>query len=121
MANTPLTFTSHILRNLRGVAGGDGKLGCLCGKAGTSCVCDGSAHSSDGVVNAFNPRRACAARVTVLALCVCLSVCYRSSSYSVRFSLHNQRHAILLGFSWSFEKAFRSKVVARKSQYANLL
>ena len=39
----------------------------------------------------INPRRACAARVTVLALCVCLcvcvSVCYRSSSYSVRFSL----------------------------------
>ena len=33
------------------------------------------------------PQRACAARVTVLALCVCLSVCYRSSSYSVRFSL----------------------------------
>ena len=34
-----------------------------------------------------NPRRACAARVTVLALCVCVSVCYRSSSYSVRFNL----------------------------------
>ena len=31
-----------------------------------------------------NPRRACAARVT---LCVCLFVCYRSSSYSFRFSL----------------------------------
>ena len=38
-------------------------------------VCDG------GMIN---PRRACAARVT---LCVCVSVCYRSSSYSVRFSL----------------------------------
>ena len=25
--------------DLRGVAGGDGKLGCLCGKAGASCVC----------------------------------------------------------------------------------
>ena len=32
MAKT-LTFTSLILR---GVAGGDGKLGCLCGKAYTS-------------------------------------------------------------------------------------
>ena len=35
----------------------------------------------------INPRRTCAARVTVLALCVCLSVCHRTSSYSVRFSL----------------------------------
>ena len=32
--------------DLRGVAGGDGELGCLCGKAGTSHLCDGSAHSS---------------------------------------------------------------------------
>ena len=29
--------------DLRGVAGGDGELGCLCGKAGTSHLCDGSA------------------------------------------------------------------------------
>ena len=35
----------------RGVAGGDGELGCQCGKAGTSHVCDGSAHSSRCVVN----------------------------------------------------------------------
>ena len=34
-------------------AGGDGKLGCLCGKAGTSHLCDGSAHSSGCVVNAM--------------------------------------------------------------------
>ena len=39
-------------RDLRGVAGGDGELGCLCGKAGTSHLCDGSAHSSGCVVNA---------------------------------------------------------------------
>ena len=31
--------------------GGDGELGCLCGKAGTSHLCDGSAHSSGCVVN----------------------------------------------------------------------
>ena len=37
--------------DLRGVAGGDGELGCLCGKAGTSRLCDGSAHSSGCVVN----------------------------------------------------------------------
>ena len=37
----------------RGVAGGDGELGCLCGKAGTSHLCDGSAHSSGCVVNGY--------------------------------------------------------------------
>ena len=37
-----------------GVAGGDGELGCLCGKAGTSHLCDGSAHSSGCVVNGSN-------------------------------------------------------------------
>ena len=40
--------------SLMGVAGGDGKLGCLCGKAGTSHLCDGSAHSSGCVVNGSN-------------------------------------------------------------------
>ena len=29
------------------------ELGCLCGKAGTSYLCDGSAHSSGCVVNAM--------------------------------------------------------------------
>ena len=40
--------------DLRGVAVGDGELGCLCGKAGTSHLCDGSAHSSGCVVNGSN-------------------------------------------------------------------
>ena len=40
--------------DLSGVAGGDGELGCLCGKAGTSHLCDGSAHSSGCVVNGSN-------------------------------------------------------------------
>ena len=50
----------------------------------------------------FNPRRACAARVTVLALCVCVClsvcvfVCYRSSSYSIRFNLQRTASAVLL-------------------------
>ena len=39
--------------DLRGVTGGDGKLGCLCGKAGTNHLCDGSTHSSRCVVNAM--------------------------------------------------------------------
>ena len=40
--------------DLRGVAGGDGELGCLRGKAGTSHLCDGSTHSSGCVVNGSN-------------------------------------------------------------------
>ena len=85
-----LTFTSLILRmTLRGVAGGDGELGCLCGKAGTSHLCDGSAHSSGCVVNGYG----CLLYLTLGAhaqrglwyLSVCVSA--RSSSYSVRFSL----------------------------------
>ena len=32
-------------------------------------------HVESFVVCIINPRRACAARVTVLGLCVCLSVC----------------------------------------------
>ena len=33
-------------------------------------------------LNVVNPRRACAARVTVVVLCVCLSVCLFVSDYS---------------------------------------
>ena len=33
------------------LCGGGGKLECLCGKAGASCVRDGSTHSSGCVVN----------------------------------------------------------------------
>ena len=41
--------------DLRGVAGGDGKLGCLCGKAGTSHLCVmAPPHSSGCVVNGYN-------------------------------------------------------------------
>ena len=50
------TLNSHSQNDsgdLRGVAGGDGELGCLCGKAGTSHLCDGSAHSSGCVVNGY--------------------------------------------------------------------
>ena len=40
--------------DLRGVARGDGKLECLCGKAGTSHLCDGSAHSSGHSIGAWS-------------------------------------------------------------------
>ena len=52
-----LHYQSHSQNDsgdLRGVAGGDGELGCLCSKAGTSHLCDGSAHSSGCVVNGSN-------------------------------------------------------------------
>ena len=51
-----LLYIVYNAGDLRGVPGGDGtycKLGCLCGKAGTSHLCDGSAHSSGCVVNAM--------------------------------------------------------------------
>ena len=60
-ANVHQSHSQNDSGDLRGVAGGDGELGCLCGKAGTSHLCDGSAHSSGCVY--INPRRACAARV----------------------------------------------------------
>ena len=57
MVSTPplkcIGVCSHDSGDLRGVAGGDGGLGCLCGKAGTSHLCDGSAHSSGCVVNGY--------------------------------------------------------------------
>ena len=52
-ANVYQSHSQNDSGGLRGVAGGDGELGCLCGKAGTSHLCDGSAHSSGCVVNAF--------------------------------------------------------------------
>ena len=68
---------------------------------------------------------ACAARVTVLALCVCplsvcLSVCLSVTALAATafVSTCNQLHLrnyyrLFLDFnSWIFEKAFRSKVMA---------
>ena len=53
-ANIHQSHSQKYSGDLRGVAGGDGELGCLCGKAGTSHLCDGSAHSSGCVVNGSN-------------------------------------------------------------------
>ena len=53
-ANIHQSHSQNDSGDLRGVAGGDGKLGCLYGKAGTSHLCDGSAHSSGCVVNGSN-------------------------------------------------------------------
>ena len=66
-----------------------------------------------------NPRRACA-RVTVLVLCVCVSVCLSvpGLAASAFVYIHKQRYTqvslrLFLDFdSWIFEKTFRSKVMA---------
>ena len=50
-ANVYQSHSQNDSGDLSGVAGGDGELGCLCGKAGTSHLCDGCAHSSGCVVN----------------------------------------------------------------------
>ena len=55
-ANVHQSHSQNDSGDLRGVAGGDGELGCLCGKAGTSHLCDGSAHSSGCVVNGYGCR-----------------------------------------------------------------
>ena len=60
----------------------------------------------------FNPRRACAARVTVLALCVCVSVCQSVTALAATafVSACNERHLrhyyrlFLDSSSWIFEK-----------------
>ena len=53
-ANVHQSHSQNDSGDLRGVTGGDGELGCLCGKAGTGHLCDGSAHSSGCVVNGSN-------------------------------------------------------------------
>ena len=63
------------------------------------------------------PRRACAARVTVL-VCVCVYLSVTALAATAFVSTCNQRHLwhyyrLFLDFnSWIFEKAFRSKVMA---------
>ena len=52
-ANVHQSHSQNDSVDLRGVAGGDGELVCLCGKAGTSHLCDGSTHSSGCVVNGY--------------------------------------------------------------------
>ena len=43
---------------------------------------------------------ACAVRVTVVVLCVCVSVCYRASGYIPHFHVENKTP---LGFLWRFQ------------------
>ena len=76
----------------------------------------------------INPRRACA-RVTVVVLCVCLSVCPSVPALAASASVETSKQwysrvslrLFLDQYVWSFEKTFRSKVMAWKSQYANEL
>ena len=56
-------------------------------------------------------------------VCVCLSVCVYSSANIARFYTQNEVQYVGVYFRlfnvWIFDKSFRSKVMARKSQYAN--
>ena len=73
-----------------------------------------------------NPRRACA-RVTVVVLCLSVYPSVPALAASASFETSKQRYSrvslrlFLDLYVWSFEKTFRSKVMAWKSQYANEL
>ena len=66
----------------------------------------------------INPRRTCLARVTVVALCVCLSVCLLPLILSPRIVLAPTRHTKRFSMTrerfkkGNFVKTFRSKVMA---------
>ena len=51
-------------------------------------------NSSEIYISVINPRRACAARVTVVILCVCLSVqdYSRTTRYEVAYERYQQLH-----------------------------
>ena len=62
-------------------------------------------------------------RVTVLVLCVCVCVCTPApttlvSTLKIGY-VGVYLRLFLLFYVWNFDKSFRSKVMARKSQYAN--
>ena len=73
-----------------------------------------------------NPRRACAGGLRYLS-CVCVSVCLSVttlSATSVVSTLKMRyvgvcRRLFSVFNSWIFDKSFRSKVMSKKSQYAN--
>ena len=66
-------------------------------------------------------------RVTVLVLCVCLSVCLSVTTLAATSFVLTLKvryvgvyYRLFLDFnSWIFDKTFRSKVMAWKNQYAN--
>ena len=74
-ANVHQSHSQNDCGGLRGVAGGDGD---LCGKAGTSHLCDGSTHSSGCVVNGIIVRliiEGLRVRLTVLLIACGMSFC----------------------------------------------
>ena len=70
-----------------------------------------SAAGKSGLIRLFiNPRHACAARVTVLGLSVCLSVCFPYSG-STRDEKYNERyHRVKRQFCGNIKKAFFFKL-----------
>ena len=82
-------------------------------KHSTSIIAMGPAHTATDVVN---PRRACAARVTVLGLCVCLSVTtFSAATRNETAKKRYQRVQCHTGFIFKMAiliKMLRSKVMA---------
>ena len=76
----------------------------------------------------INPRRACA-RVTVVVSCVCVSVCLSVTALAASTCVHSghkrytrvSRRPFLDFDSWIFEKRYRFRDIAEKSQYAIFL
>ena len=76
----------------------------------------------------INPRRACAGGLWYLS-CVCLSVFLSVTTLAATLVVSTLKMRYVGGYlrlfsvfnSWIFDKSFRSKVLARKSQYANEL
>ena len=106
-ANVHQSHSQNDSGDLRGVAGGDGELGCLCGKAGTSHLCDGSAHSSGCVVNGSDAMAA---------------VCFEDTHRCVHYACHVYLlllaatltfGVLLLKFSFRFPTTYGAHTIPR--------
>ena len=76
------------------------------------------------IFHLLNPRRTCAGGLRYLS-CVCVCLCVCAPAPTTLVSTLKMRYVgvylrlFLLFYVWIFDKSFLSKVMARKSQYAN--
>ena len=75
-------------------------------------------HVASGITGwtlcSLNPRRACAARVTLCVVCLSVTALAATAFFSAcnEWHLRNYYRLFLDLSSWTFEKTFRSKVMA---------